>query len=411
MKIFSELEMPTALMSRERLLNELKMIPNYDESIRNLDAANRLMAATDLYKVYYPSEMSIEIYNRLYISTALSLKKKNSRLAVIQKNANFMVMQGKAEYKGIIGGSDSFSIVGTSGIGKSAAIQKSIELIAPEPVIEYGIIKIIPCLQVQCPFDASPKGMLLSVLKAVDDYIGTSYYKNSQRAGVTTDILIGTVSQVCINHIGLLIIDEIQHVFGHKNGVLLINLITQLINISGVSICMVGTEESILFFEKAMQLARRSLGMKYSVLQYDDYFKKLCELLFSFQYTKYKTDINEAIIQWLYDHSGGVVSVLVSIIHDANEIAILGGEEKLSMNILSLSYERRISMLHKYLETKKTSTTKPKKKKSFIYTEKEEISSYEYTSLQELIQTAKDKGVDSVSYLKDFVVIEEVSVQ
>lgn len=85
-------------------------------------------------------------------------------------------------------------------------------------------------------------------------------------------------SQVCINHIGLLIIDEIQHVYGHRNGITLINMITQLINTSGVSICMVGTEESIAFFEKAPQLARRALGLKYGVLGYDDYFRNFCKL-------------------------------------------------------------------------------------------------------------------------------------
>ncbi len=36
---------------------------------------------------------------------------------------------------------------------------------------------------------------------------------------------------------------------------------TKLINNSGISICMVGTPESAVFFEQAMQLARRSLGL------------------------------------------------------------------------------------------------------------------------------------------------------
>ena len=121
--------------------------------------------------------------------------------------------------------------------------------------------------------------------------------------------------------------------------------------------------------------------------------------------------INEGIIQWLYDHSGGVVSVLVSIIHDSNEIAILSGEEKLSMNVLSQAYDRRITMLHKYLGKKQTSTTKPRKKKNSMYQVKEDENICEYISLHDLIQIAKDKGIDTISYLKDYVVIEEVPVQ
>lgn len=49
------------------------------------------------------------------------------------------------------------------------------------------------------------------------------------------DTLIGTVSQVALNHIGLLIIDEIQNVV-NKNGKAIIGTLTQLINNSGLSI-------------------------------------------------------------------------------------------------------------------------------------------------------------------------------
>lgn len=38
------------------------------------------------------------------------------------------------------------------------------------------------------------------------------------KARATTDMLIGSVSQVCLNHIGLLIIDEIQNVVKNKHG-------------------------------------------------------------------------------------------------------------------------------------------------------------------------------------------------
>jgi len=46
----------------------------------------------------------------------------------------------------------------------------------------------------------------------------------------TTDMLIGSVSQVALNHIGLLIVDEIQNVVNSKNGKSLVGALTQLIN-------------------------------------------------------------------------------------------------------------------------------------------------------------------------------------
>ena len=74
-------------------------------------------------------------------------------------------------------------------------------------------------------------------------------------------------------------IDEIQHVAGHKSGMSLVRMLTQLINSSGISICMVGTPESVPFFEQAMQLARRTMGLSYGPLLVRDtlkmYVKKL----------------------------------------------------------------------------------------------------------------------------------------
>ena len=193
-------------------------------------------------------------------------------------------------YLRIIGGADSFTIIGMSGIGKSSAIERALQLIGAEHVIqlEKPYTKIIPCLTVQCPFDSSVKGLMLEILKTVDEKLDTTYYKTALRARATTDMLIGSVSQVCLNHIGLLVVDEIQNVVNSKNGKQLIGSLTQLINSSGISIGMVGTPESETFFTQAMQLARRSLGLKYNALSYDEHFLNVCKILFQYQYTKYK---------------------------------------------------------------------------------------------------------------------------
>lgn len=81
-------------------------------------------------------------------------------------------------------------------------------------------------------------------------------------------------------------VDEIQNVANSKNGRSLVGMLTQLINNSGISICMVGTSESAVFFEQAMQLARRSLGLRYDAMEYNDSFRRFCEVLFSYQYVK-----------------------------------------------------------------------------------------------------------------------------
>lgn len=76
--------------------------------------------------------------------------------------------------------------------------------------------------------------MLFEILRKVDETLGSNYYQYALKARATTDMLIGSVSQVALNHIGMLVVDEIQNVVNSKNGKSLIGALTQLINNSGI---------------------------------------------------------------------------------------------------------------------------------------------------------------------------------
>lgn len=403
--------MPKMLTGNE-LASALTILPEYDESIRNESEAIRLMALSDLYKIYLPSQMSMEIYSKLYLSLLRSLQKKNTTLAIKQRYENNRAIQQQA-YSGIMGGSDSYTIIGASGIGKSSAISRAISLVTEKRLIETetSYSKIIPCLMVQCPFDSSVKGLLLEILRKADAELGTTYYPYAIKSRATTvDTLIGTVSTVALNHIGVLVVDEIQNVANSKNGKSLVGMLTQLINNSGISICMVGTPESVVFFEQAMQLARRSLGLRYDRLDYGQYFHNFCDTLYQYQYVRNEAELTPAITNWLYEHSGGVISVVVSLIHDAQEIAILNGTEALNMATLKEAYEKRLSMLHGYMEP----TIKRSPQCSALKKKTSAISAQENTeagsSIGELVSIAKNNNSDIVSLLKEYMAVVEVSV-
>lgn len=406
--------MPKMLAGSE-LASALTILPEYDESIRKESEAIRLMALSDLYRIYLPSQMSMEIYSKLYLSLLRSLQKKNTTLAIQQRYENNRAIQQQA-YSGIMGGSDSYTIIGASGIGKSSAISRAISLITEKRIIETETpySKIIPCLMVQCPFDSSVKGLLLEILRKADEELGTTYYQYAIKSRASTvDSLIGVVSTVALNNIGVLIVDEIQNVANSRNGKNLVGMLTQLINNSGISICMVGTPESTVFFEQAMQLARRSLGLRYDRMQYDQYFHDFCCTLFRYQYVKHKTEISPAIIEWLYEHSSGVISVVVSLIHDAQEIAILNGTEELNIEMLNEAYEKRLSMLHSYIEPtikRRPQCSTHKKKSSAASIMPVQAKADEGKSIAELVTIAKNDGVDIVGLLKQHMSVVEVAV-
>lgn len=74
------------MLAGEELRNALKYLPDYDETIRQESSAERLMKLNDIYEIYLPSEMSYEIYSKLYLAMLRSLQKKESKLAIKQRN-------------------------------------------------------------------------------------------------------------------------------------------------------------------------------------------------------------------------------------------------------------------------------------------------------------------------------------
>ncbi|RHP39678.1 hypothetical protein DWZ49_14940 [Ruminococcus sp. AF33-11BH] len=396
-------KMPEMLSGKE-LYDRLTDLPEYSEEVRRKSQTERLIALSTLYDIYLPSEMSVEIYSKLYLALLRSLQKKGTRAAVQQSYQNHNMIIQK-ESRGIIGGSDSFSIVGCSGIGKSSAINRAISIITKNRMIEIEkpVTRIIPCLIVQCPWDASVKSMLLEILRKSDELLETDYYSNALKVRATTDVLIGVVAQVALQHIGLLIIDEIQNCVTAKGGKGLVSMLTQLINSSGISIGLIGTPDTLSLLESAFQLARRSLGLQYNALNNDEYFMGFCRLLFQYQYVQKDMEITPQIIDWLYEHSGGVTSVVVSLIHDAQEIAILTGYEMLDVVMLNQAYNQRLQLLHDFIRP--NVTTKPiRKKKKTIHAENQTDT---YT-ISALVQKSKDENLNIVPLLQEYFTVEEV---
>ena len=407
------------MLSGQELTNKMNMLPEYDKNIQEHGSiTERLIKLSDLYNIYIPSQMSVEIYNKLYLGIIRSLQKKNEKLTVKQYNATYKTIQniknktGNQNYNGIMGGADSFTIIGASGIGKSSTISRALNLIGANYIIEIEkpYTKILPCLTVQCPFDSSVKGLLIEILRKVDEQLGSTYFKSATIGNrTTTDMLIGSVSQICLNHIGMLVVDEIQNVVNSKNGKNLVGSLTQIINNSGISICMVGTPESERFFEQAMQLARRSIGLKYKELDYDSQFKNICSILFSYQYTKKYSEISDQIIELLYQYSGGNISIIISLIHDAQEISLTNGREILDLRSLEEAYKKRLSMLSNYIKPDiKKQYIKHNKNDSSknIFQKKKEVSNTGI--IKDIVLTAKKENANIIKELSKYIIVEVI---
>ena len=310
-----------------------------------------------------------------------------------------------------MGGSDSFSIIGKSGIGKSTAIAKSIELSGGLEVISLKnpYTNIIPFVNIQCPHDCAIKSLLLSVLGFVDLSLGTSYREAAIKAKASIDVLIGMVAQVALNHILVIIVDECQNICRNKNGVNLVSAMTQLINSSGISICLVGLPETEDLFQREMHLARRSIGLSYLESPFDDYFIRFCETVYSYQYVANPLPITPEVIETFYQCSNGVIGLVVSLLIESQQMAILSGKEELTKEVILNTFHTRMKNLQNFIATEpirvsQTSTLpKPKNiiEKPKDIKEIKDKAVIQNVSIKELVKQAKEEKEDIVELLKD----------
>ena len=422
----------------KQLKDKMAIFPDYEENIRRESASVRLLELNKINSFYLPSDMSVEIYTKLYLAMVKSLQKKESKLAIQQRNLNGENLKVCANgtspsFGGIIGGSDSFSIIGCSGIGKTSAIEKAIELMGGENIIEmeHPFCRIIPIISVQCPFDCSAKSMLLSILKRIDTSLGTSYYEKMVKAKANINTMLISTAQVLLNHVAVLCIDEIQNLIKHRAGMQLVSMLTELLNESGISIVFVGTPEIKPFFESEDYLARRTLGLSYSKCGYNAYFKRFCNTLWKFQYVKQYEELTEPVTNWLYQHSSGILAHVIFLFYTSQEISILDGREIIDIQALESAYQR-MEMLHMHVQPevsmkkiaskrKKHTSMKgisgniEKKEKNELETDLAEVhpignGTDMKWSFVELMKEAKKCNVDMVDLLHGKISITEVAV-
>lgn len=388
------------------LKERLTVMPDYQEEYREMDPGMRLLKLMDMYKIFIPQNMAMEIYHKLYMMTTMSFKQKGTIDSVQKLNEN---RRGKRKWGlGVTTGATSVTIIGSSGIGKTSCLQKAIELLGPVIEIEKPVQKIIPALLVSCPFDCSYKGLLCQILVCLDQELGTSYYEKSQKSTMNSQQILSMVCNLCQLHVGVLIVDEIQFIVQHKAGQQLYRMILQLINSAGIGVMMVGTPECLDFFDQAPQMARRMSGLQYQNLSYGDDFIELAASLFSLQYVAKKAELTEGLLSWLYEHSAGNPANLMCLIHDAQEIGIMTGTESLDISTLTMAYTERMKLLHGYIEPEKLKlkqTSTPVKKKMDL----ELYPATEYNvTIAEMVDQAKKVGKDVKDVFRRYFVIEEV---
>ena len=341
------------IISDDKLMENLSIYPTYRNNV--VSKSERIVALLDIYKLFVPNEETLDIYHQIYLSTLASLEKKDSVDEIKLLNENFKIIKGLKRY-GIIGGLEAFRITGPSGIGKSTTIQRCVDLISHGKVIkkEKPLREVIPVLIVECVADGSFKSLLYSILQAVDSQLNTTFFVSNKHQTTTIDMLLSAVSNVLINHVALLIIDESERVANDsKKGEILINYLTQLVNQSNISICFVGNDTCNNYFQNKDYLARRTVGISMHAMSYGAEFFDFLKKVFDYQYVLNKIKLNSEIVNEFYNLSNGFPSIVISLFVETQKSAILSGTEKITLELLRKTFNSRFSNILPFVSKKR----------------------------------------------------------
>ncbi|MGA3715912.1 ATP-binding protein, partial [Escherichia coli] len=111
--------------------------------------------------------------------------------------------------------------------------------------------------------NGSLKEICLNFFRALDRALGSNYERRYglKRHGIET--MLALMSQIANAHaLGLLVIDEIQHLSRSRSGGSqeMLNFFVTMVNIIGVPVMLIGTPKAREIFEADLRSARRGAG-------------------------------------------------------------------------------------------------------------------------------------------------------
>ncbi|MEW9577343.1 ATP-binding protein [Bacillus toyonensis] len=220
--------------------------------------------------------------------------------------------------------SEGFLVIGISGGGKSRSINRLLSMY-PQVIQhkEYGgqffLRTQVVYLKIDCPHDGTLKGLAAAFFSELDRVLGTNYAVTKIKRGRAnvTQLMLAIENLIIIHAIGILIVDEIQHLSIAKSQgeEMMMNFFVTLTNRCKIPIIFVGTPKTETLFGKALRQTRRMCGQGYLTwgnLEKDSSeWKLFVEVIWKYQWTKEITPLTDELRDAFYESCQGIIAVAI----------------------------------------------------------------------------------------------------
>jgi hypothetical protein len=316
-----------SIWSEDEVEERLRYYPPYEDRDRLAPAHLRLHLLQSTLQFFEPLPVHLELEQRFSRMIRTGYLARNPRdpqfVSSLHQQADLLSDSGLVP-PSPRSTATGFTILGMSGVGKTTAVERILSLY-PQ-VIYHHVYQEHPLtmaqvvwLKLDCPFDGSIKGLCLNFFQAVDDLLGSRYYERYASGRRTVDELLPRMARVAALHgLGVLVIDEIQHLSEAKSGGSrkMLNFFVQLVNTIGLPVVLVGTYKALGILSGEFRQTRRGTGQGdyvWDPMANDNTWQYFIEALWRFQYTRKPTALTDALRDTLHEASAGITDFAVKL--------------------------------------------------------------------------------------------------
>ena len=155
--------------------------------------------------------------------------------------------------------------------------------------------------------------------------------------------------------IGILVIDEIQHLSEAKGGGSdkMLNFFVTLVNTIGLPVVLIGTTKAISILQSEFRQARRGSGqgdLIWDRMRNDVAWNVFVKSMWRYQWTGKSVAYTDEMSDALYDESQGIIDIAVKLYAIIQIDAIINGVERFSLSDIHKAAEKKLRLVKPMLD-------------------------------------------------------------
>lgn len=359
-----------SILSREEAIEQLCVYPEYNTKERFLDSHFRYHLIQRLFRYFQPLPQHIDLEQKIsrllrqgYLARnpmsnghPMALQQVRKHVLEANDSVNRLRMYEIHQL------ANSFVIMGISGIGKTTSIERVLSLY-PQIIVHETPLNLyqLVWLKLDCPFDGSVKGLCVQFFSKVDELFGTNYKgKFASSARQSVDMMLPNMAHVAYLHgVGLLVIDEIQHLSAAKSGGAekMLNFFVTLVNTIGIPVISIGTPKALPILQSEFRQARRGTGqgnVVWNCMKRNINWELLIEGIWEYQWTRKESMLTEEMHNVLYEESQGIVDIAIKLYMLSQICAISTGVEVVTPELVSKVAKESLQLVRPMLKDLKS---------------------------------------------------------